>query len=506
MPALMLPLGDRSLPRAREMFTASAASGYPTMVRLIRNAVARLNWLFDDVLALGLLIATFVSANTGRMPVAVDEFLAVRITVKNVLLAVVFIAIWHGCFALCGLYRSRRLSMTATALRVVAACSAATFFVSGFTVASSTGAFDFPVLVRFWLIAVAVELVARLAIAAGGKYAEQHVREVKHVLIVGSGPRALRVYQEIQGVHPAHYVVVGFVDSRPAEEMPAEVRARLAGSLEGFESLLSRQPIDQVLIALPVKSQYAAIQQVLDACSRVGVEVKYFANMFAVTGARHAFDGEGELSGVRLHHVADDYRLVVKRFVDVTGAFCGLVVLAPVMLACAVAIKLTSPGPVLFRQDRYGRNRRLFSMYKFRTMVADADKLQEAIESHNEAQGPVFKIRRDPRITPVGRFLRRSSLDEVPQLFNVLKGEMSLVGPRPLPVRDVSRFSESWLMRRFSVKPGLTCLWQVNGRSNVDFNDWMRLDLDYIDNWSLLLDARILIKTVPVVISGSGAV
>ena len=266
MPAVMLPLGDRGLHRAREMSTASATSGYPTMVRFIRTAVARLTWLFDDVFALGLLIATFVSANTGRMPVAVDEFLAVRITVKNVLLAVVFMAIWHGCFALCGLYRSLRLSLTATALRVVAACTAATFFVSGFTVASSTGAFGFPVVVRFWLIAVTVELVARFAIAIGGKYAEQHVREVKHVLIVGSGPRALQVYQEIQGVHPTHYVVVGFVDSRPADEMPAEVRARLAGSLEGFESLLSRQPIDQVLIALPVKSQYAAIQQVLDAC------------------------------------------------------------------------------------------------------------------------------------------------------------------------------------------------------------------------------------------------
>jgi exopolysaccharide biosynthesis polyprenyl glycosylphosphotransferase len=504
--ALMVPLGNRDLPRGGASLSAlGATSGHPSMVGFIRKTVARLNWLFDDVLALGLLIATFVSANAGQMPTGVDEFLAVRITLKNVLLAVVFMAIWHGCFALFGLYRSERLSLTATALRVVAACTAATFFVSGFTTASSTGAFGFSVVVRFWLIAVAVELVARLAIAIGGKYAEQRVREVKHVLIVGSGPRALQVYHQIQGVHPRRYVVVGFVDSRPAHEIPAEVSARLAGSLEDFESLLSRLPIDQVLIALPIKSQYVAIQQVLDACSRVGVESKYFPNMFAVTGARHAFDGEDELAGVRLHHVADDYRLVVKRIVDVTCSLCGLVALAPVLLGCAIAIKLTSPGPVLFRQDRYGRNRRLFSMYKFRTMVADAEQLQASIESRNEAQGPVFKIRRDPRITPLGRFLRRSSLDELPQLFNVLKGDMSLVGPRPLPVRDVSRFSETWLMRRFSVKPGLTCLWQINGRSNVDFNDWVRLDLDYIDNWSLLLDARILIKTVPVVISGSGA-
>jgi lipopolysaccharide/colanic/teichoic acid biosynthesis glycosyltransferase len=144
-------------------------------------------------------------------------------------------------------------------------------------------------------------------------------------------------------------------------------------------------------------------------------------------------------------------------------------------------------------------------MYKFRTMVQDAERLQGALEAQNEAQGPVFKIRSDPRVTRVGRVMRRLSLDELPQLLNVLQGDMSLVGPRPLPVRDVSRFSETWLMRRFSVKPGLTCLWQVNGRSDVDFDRWVRLDLDYIDNWSLGLDMRILFKTVPVVLWGRGA-
>jgi lipopolysaccharide/colanic/teichoic acid biosynthesis glycosyltransferase len=144
-------------------------------------------------------------------------------------------------------------------------------------------------------------------------------------------------------------------------------------------------------------------------------------------------------------------------------------------------------------------------MYKFRTMVEDAEALQSDLESANEASGPVFKIRADPRVTPVGRIMRRLSLDELPQLFNVLRGDMSLVGPRPLPVRDVSRFSQSWLMRRFSVKPGLTCLWQIRGRNDVDFDQWIRLDLDYIDNWSLTLDMQILLKTVPVVLSGSGA-
>jgi exopolysaccharide biosynthesis polyprenyl glycosylphosphotransferase len=195
----------------------------------------------------------------------------------------------------------------------------------------------------------------------------------------------------------------------------------------------------------------------------------------------------------------------VKRTFDILAASAGLLALSPVLLACAWLVWRSGPGPVLFSQPRYGYNRRLFRMYKFRTMVADAEQQQASLESQNEAAGPVFKIRRDPRITPIGRILRKTSIDELPQLFNVLKGDMSLVGPRPLPVRDVSRFNEASLMRRFSVRPGITCLWQVNGRSDTNFSQWVQLDLEYIDNWSLALDARILIKTVPAVLAGNGA-
>jgi lipopolysaccharide/colanic/teichoic acid biosynthesis glycosyltransferase len=176
------------------------------------------------------------------------------------------------------------------------------------------------------------------------------------------------------------------------------------------------------------------------------------------------------------------------------------------MLLIAVAIKLTSAGPAIYSQQRYGRNKRRFKMYKFRTMVTNAEELQQALEQRNEAAGPVFKIKEDPRVTRVGTFLRKSSLDELPQLFNVLRGEMSLVGPRPLPLRDVSRFNESWLLRRFCVTPGMTCLWQINGRSNTSFDRWVEQDLKYIDEWSLMLDLEILAKTIPVVLRGRGAV
>jgi exopolysaccharide biosynthesis polyprenyl glycosylphosphotransferase len=278
------------------------------------------------------------------------------------------------------------------------------------------------------------------------------------------------------------------------------------GGLDDLEGILMRGAIDEVLIALPIKSCYAEIQRVIDTCERVGVEARYLADVFQHSLARPRLEtAVTTVPLISLKVVPDDLRLVVKRGIDVVGAAVGLVLLAPVFLAIATAIKLTSPGPVFFAQTRHGYRKRLFRMYKFRTMVTNAEELLATLEAFNEVSGPVFKIRRDPRITLVGRFLRRTSLDELPQLLNVLRGEMSLVGPRPLPTRDVSKFVEAWPMRRFSVPPGLTCLWQISGRNDVQFGDWMRLDLQYIDSWSLTLDLRILLSTLPAVVRGSGA-
>jgi exopolysaccharide biosynthesis polyprenyl glycosylphosphotransferase len=194
----------------------------------------------------------------------------------------------------------------------------------------------------------------------------------------------------------------------------------------------------------------------------------------------------------------------VKRSVDFLGALVGVILLAPFMLIAATMIKLSSKGPIFFKQKRLTKSGRVFNMWKFRTMVVDAELIKDALVAQNEMSGPVFKMKKDPRITPVGRVLRKYSIDELPQLFNVLIGDMSLVGPRPPVYREVVKYRR-WQARRLTVKTGLTCIWQVSGRNNIDFENWMRMDLQYIDQWSLWLDFKILVKTVKVVIKGDGA-
>jgi lipopolysaccharide/colanic/teichoic acid biosynthesis glycosyltransferase len=199
------------------------------------------------------------------------------------------------------------------------------------------------------------------------------------------------------------------------------------------------------------------------------------------------------------------WRTEAKRLMDLAGAAALLVVSSPILLLATIAIKLDSDGPVFFVQERVGLSKRRFRMIKFRTMTADAESRMSEIEHLNEKTGPIFKIRNDPRVTRIGRWLRKTSIDELPQLINVLIGDMSIVGPRPLSLRDALRMEEAWQKRRFSVKPGLTCLWQVSGRSNLSFEQWMQLDLEYIDQWSLGLDASILLRTIPAIVSARGA-
>jgi len=320
-----------------------------------------------------------------------------------------------------------------------------------------------------------------------------------------------------QSQYKRRFILVG------TEREIAKMRSGLGEHAgEGVEVVaelnLIEAPVQQIVPALHDHSIYGVIlsakhtnfeqvEYVIRACELEGVEVWLIADFFSTEISRTSLD---ELLGrpLLIFRTTPEasWQSLGKQIMDFLGSVILLVSLWPLFLLIAIAIKLASPGPVFFKQQRSGLNGAPFTLYKFRTMVTNAEQFKHELEAMNEMSGPVFKVTNDPRVTPVGKFLRKYSLDELPQLFNVLRGEMSLVGPRPLPVDEVKRFDNLAHRRRLSVKPGLTCLWQISGRNQiVDFREWVRLDLEYIDNWSLWLDLKILLLTIPAVLRGTGA-
>ena len=269
---------------------------------------------------------------------------------------------------------------------------------------------------------------------------------------------------------------------------------------------MHRHAVSRVVFAAG-HSQLNRVEQAIGACELEGVPAWLGANFIQTAIAKPEFDAFAGRPMLVFTSTPDvSWALLVKGFIDRLLAFIGLVILILPMMGIALAIRVTSPGPAIFRQTRAGKHGKPFVMYKFRSMANDAEMRRAEMEPFNQMLGPVFKVDRDPRITGFGQWLRRTSLDELPQLFNVLLGDMSLVGPRPLPIYEVEKFEDTAQRRRLSVKPGMTCLWQISGRNQVvDFREWVRLDLDYIDRWSLALDFKILLRTIPAVIFGLGA-
>ena len=328
---------------------------------------------------------------------------------------------------------------------------------------------------------------------------------VTSVVVVGDGERALQIARELEASerHGLRLqAVVGCGDLVGQE-------AQLAGTdlihpMDALPDMLTEQPIDEVMFALS-SDRLRQMEEVFVLCDEHGVMTRIVADFFPLANSRLHFDRFGEHPLLTFSIApADDFRLLVKRGFDAAFSFASLFVLAVPMLIVGLLVKLTSAGPVFFRQLRCGLNGRLFTCYKFRSMVVDAEARRHELEHLNEKDGPAFKIRDDPRLTPVGSFLRRYSIDEWPQFWNVLRGDMSLVGPRPAVPSEVSQY-EIWQRRRLRMRPGLTCLWAVHGRDRLEFDSWMQMDLEYIDQWSLWLDAKILAQSVPVVLAGKGA-
>jgi exopolysaccharide biosynthesis polyprenyl glycosylphosphotransferase len=412
--------------------------------------------------------------------------------------------IWRAAFFYCGLYTWQHIQSAYGVLGRVLLATGLCALVAAWVIGSQWHHGHFPrIMLYTWGVSAMCGLMSRAAIGTFHLYVRPLLRRTRNALIVGNATNATQISDELKSHSEWNYNIVGLVDSAPAEI--GGQSQRILGRIGDLEEILMRHVVDEVIVTLPLKSHYATIERVIAVCERVGVQVQYPEDLFDISWSRHCHRADQDHQKVVLKMVPEDYRHRIKRALDIVGALFGLIAFTPLFLISALLIKGTSKGPVLFRQERYGLGKRTFRIYKFRTMVENAEAAQAALEHMNQNSGPVFKIFRDPRVTRVGAFLRKTSIDELPQLINVLKGEMSLVGPRPLNMRDVSKFSEAWLMRRFSVKPGLTCLWQISGRSSVSFDRWIALDLHYIDHWSLLLDFRILALTLPAVIKGTGA-
>jgi exopolysaccharide biosynthesis polyprenyl glycosylphosphotransferase len=315
----------------------------------------------------------------------------------------------------------------------------------------------------------------------------------RRFLLVGSAEETVRMRTELRAKSPEAMDVIAELDLNVT-------------SIERLVELLHEHSVNGVIISAK-RSFFDQVEAAVRVCELEGIEVWLMADFFKTQISRTSFDDFYGHAIMVFRAVPEaSWESVAKQLIDFFGAAALLLILALPLALVAVLIKITSPGPIFFRQQRSGLNGRPFTLYKFRTMVTNAEQLKHELAAMNEMSGPVFKLVNDPRITPFGRVLRKFSIDEFPQLFNVLRAEMSLVGPRPLPVDEVRRFNDPAHRRRLSVKPGLTCLWQVSGRNKVkDFRDWVRLDLEYIDNWSLWLDLKILCRTLPVVFTGAGA-
>ncbi|WP_242355661.1 sugar transferase [Anaeromyxobacter sp. SG64] len=353
-----------------------------------------------------------------------------------------------------------------------------------------------------WLATALVLFAAsRVVLRTTARAVRRRGRNTRAFAVVGSGPLAVAMARRLGtrpewGLRFCGYIV----------EPDGAVRrgAQVLGAIEDMGKILDLHVLDLVVVAVG-RDRLRDVEEAIALCEEQGVPVKIALDLFPAIDAQLEIE---ELDGIPLLSLASGPQevlpLLAKRAFDVVLSALGLLVLSPVLALVALAVRLDSPGPVLFRQRRVGLNGREFTLYKLRSMRVGAEDELHALRQHNEADGPVFKMRDDPRVTAVGRFIRRASLDELPQLWNVLRGEMSVVGPRPPLPEEVRRY-ERWQRRRLSMKPGITCTWQISGRSDLEFDRWMELDLAYIDGWSLWRDLRIVAQTIPAVLLRRGA-
>ncbi len=456
------------------------------------------------VLAFVLVFFSTVTDERLRNPL---QFFSSHIKLVNFLLLIALFFLWPAIFSSFGLYRSQRLNRNKRELFDIAkAVGIGTMIFATLSLVLNREDINVLTLSSFWLLCTVLTYSARATLRRVLFLLRKHGRNLRNFVVVGSGKRAHALATKLAGRKEAGYSFLGFVDEdccAPGVDQENGLVCRISE----FPEFLGNHVVDEVFITLPVKSYYSEISTIVRACEEQGIPVNIPGDFFQHNGSTVTSVVLGDTPFI-VHdhaHTEEISQFLWKRTIDIAISLFMIILFLPVFLTIGLLIKLTSKGPILFVQDRVGYNKRVFKLLKFRTMVCDAEARQAELEHLNEADGPIFKMKNDPRVTKVGKLLRKTSLDELPQLFNVLRGDMSLVGPRPLPLRDVKLFDNLWYKRRFSVRPGITGLWQINGRSETEFSSLIKYDLEYIDKWSPWLDLKIMLKTVPAVLFGTGA-
>lgn len=405
-------------------------------------------------------------------------------------------------------YETNRLkSLRSQVVDVIKATTAAAFLLLLAAAAFGFSRINREACAFFWLITSCLCVLNRVILRWVLMEVRRSGYNFRHLLILGYNEEAVRMAQRIDANQVLGYKIGGFIAEQTdaASRPPFQTGHPVVGSINELQAILEKGPVDEIILCIPYMEHIESIKEAVRLAQELGIVVRLFPDQESsqLLARLHVERFEGDYV-ITLFREQMLMQLLLKRLMDIALSLLGLLVLSPLLITIALIIKFTSPGPVLFAQERVGMNKRRFKLLKFRSMYADAEKRRRELEHLNEMDGPVFKIKNDPRVTPIGRFIRKTSIDELPQLVNVFRGQMSLVGPRPPLLSEVDRYE--WLYRRrLSIKPGITCLWQISGRNEITFKQWMEMDKEYIDNWSFWLDVKILAKTIPAVLFRKGA-
>lgn len=415
------------------------------------------------------------------------------------------VPLWCGLLYLNGMYRSLRTRKLYEVIWIILKSAFLVILIFGTIVFLFELEFVSRVFFAlFFVSSISFIMLEKIAIFSFMHYARKRGYNYKTLLIVGTGNRAASYIKKIKNHPEWGFRILGAIDDEPERGIKGVNGVQVVGSLDDLSDILHMYAVDEVVFVVP-RSRLSHMENAIYSCEVEGIKATIAVDLFDVRIARSRTT---ELDGIPLvtfeTTVAEEWQLFIKRGIDIVLSGLGIILFSPVLFITSILIKLTSPGPVLFKQERLGLNGRRFMLYKFRTMYEGAQKKLANVDVYRDMDNPQFKNKKIQFITPLGRIVRKFSIDELPQLFNVFVGHMSLIGPRPSVPEEVIQY-EAWQRRRLSMRPGITCLWQISGRNKLGFDEWMKLDLEYLDNWSLRLDFKILVKTIPVVLFGTGA-